>query len=69
MTERLPSALYRVRLEGGAHTVMAHAARGTRQNFVRLVEGDRVLVELEPHDHGRARITRRLSGGPEGTGP
>ena len=47
--EVLPRALYRVAIEGG-HEVTAHAAAGPGRNFVRLVVGDRVTVELSPRD-------------------
>ncbi len=56
----LPRALYRVEVDGG-HKVMAHAAGGTTRNFVRLVVGDRVLVELAPRDAGRGRIVKRAT--------
>jgi translation initiation factor IF-1 len=56
--EVLPRALYRVALDGG-HEVTAHAASGAGRNFVRLVVGDRVTVELSPRDAGRGRIVRR----------
>jgi translation initiation factor IF-1 len=56
----LPRALYRVAVEGG-HDVTAHAAAGPRRNFVRLVVGDRVLVELTERDRGRGRIVRRVT--------
>ena len=56
----LPAALYRVAIEGGRE-VTAHAASGPRTNFVRLIVGDRVVVELAPRDHGRGRISRRVS--------
>jgi translation initiation factor IF-1 len=59
----LPRALYRVTVEGG-HEVTAHAAAGPGRNFVRLVVGDRVTVELSPKDHGRGRITRKAGVGP-----
>ena len=55
----LPRALYRVVVEGG-HEVVAHAPSGPGRNFVRLVEGDRVVVALAPHDAGRARIVRKV---------
>ena len=58
----LPRALYRVTIDGG-YEVFAHAAAGPGRNFVRLVVGDRVTVELSPRDQGRGRITRR--GSPE----
>jgi translation initiation factor IF-1 len=56
--EVLPRALYRVGL-GGAREVIAHAASGTGRNFVRLVVGDRVAIELTGRDAGRGRIIRR----------
>ncbi len=54
----LPRALYRVTIDGG-YDVTAHAAVGLGRNFVRLVVGDRVTVELSPRDQGRGRITRK----------
>jgi translation initiation factor IF-1 len=53
----LPHGLYRVAVEGG--DVTAHAAAGLGRNFVRLVVGDRVLVELSTRDDRRGRIVRR----------
>jgi translation initiation factor IF-1 len=57
--ERLPRALYRLELEG-RRQVVAHVTGSPRRNFVRLFEGDRVMVELSPVDRGRGRIVRRL---------
>ena len=54
----LPRALYRVALDDGRE-VTAHAASGAGRNFVRLVVGDRVAVELTPRDLGRGRIVRK----------
>jgi translation initiation factor IF-1 len=54
----LPRALYRVAVEDGRE-VTAHAATGAGRNFVRLVVGDRVTVELTERDKGRGRIVRR----------
>ena len=54
----LPRALYRVEIDGG-RDVVAHAASGAGRNFVRLLVGDRVDVELSPRDLGRGRIVRR----------
>jgi translation initiation factor IF-1 len=54
----LPRALYRVAV-GGGQDVVAHAASGLGRNFVRLVVGDRVSVELSPRDVTRGRIIRR----------
>jgi len=56
----LPRALYRVGLEGG-HEVTAHVAEAPGKNFVRLVVGDRVQVELTPRDLKRGRIVRKVS--------
>ena len=57
----LPRALYRVAVEGG-HEVTAHVADGPRKNFVRLVVGDRVVVEMAPRDVTRGRIVKRSRG-------
>ena len=54
----LPRALYRVTLDGG-QDVTAHATAGPKRNFVRLVVGDRVTVELTARDVARGRIVRR----------
>jgi translation initiation factor IF-1 len=59
VVEQLPSALYRVTLDSG-HEVLAHVAGGHRGNFVRILDGDRVLVALSPRDRARGRIVERL---------
>ena len=56
--ELLPRALYRVGIDGG-RDVTAHAVSGPGRNFVRLVVGDRVALELSPRDLGRRRIVRK----------
>jgi translation initiation factor IF-1 len=56
----LPRALYRVAVDG--REITAHAASGLGRNFVRLVVGDRVLVEISPRDTTRGRISRKLAG-------
>ena len=61
VVEERPSAIYMVVLEG-RQKVLAHLVGVTKRNFVRLVPGDRVEVELAPHDPTRGRITRKLSG-------
>jgi translation initiation factor IF-1 len=53
--EELPSALYRVELEN-KQQVLAHPVGTVKRNFVRLRPGDRVRVELSPHDFTRGRI-------------
>jgi translation initiation factor IF-1 len=57
--EQLPSALFRVVLEGG-HEVVAHASGDARRNFIRLLVGDRVRVALSPRDQTRGRIVERI---------
>jgi translation initiation factor IF-1 len=59
VTDQLPSALYRVRLEGGP-VVTAHIADRIDRNFVRLLVGDRVRLQLSAIDSGRGRILERL---------
>ncbi len=55
VTETLPSGLYRVKLEAGGF-VTAHIADRMDRNFVRLLVGDRVRLELSPVDGGRGRV-------------
>jgi len=57
--ELLPSALVRVELDTG-HQVLAHASGDVGRNFIRLLAGDRVLVEVSSFDPGRGRIVRRV---------
>ena len=59
--ELLPNATCRVELEN-REQVLAHAAGAAVKNFVRVRPGDRVCVELSPHDPGRGRITKVLKG-------
>jgi translation initiation factor IF-1 len=58
--ETLPRGLYRVVLEN-QRRVLAHASRIPARNYVRVLVGDRVCVELSPVDQSRGRITRRLA--------
>jgi translation initiation factor IF-1 len=60
--ELLPNATCRVELES-REQVLAHAAGAAVRNFVRVRPGDRVCVEVSPHDPGRGRITRVLREG------
>lgn len=57
--EALPDTKFRVRLEGG-HLVLAHMSGKMRMNYIRLVVGDRVIVDLSPYDLTRGRIVSRL---------
>jgi translation initiation factor IF-1 len=59
VVEERPSAIYQVVLEN-QRQVLAHVVGTVKRNFVRLVPGDRVEVELAPHDPTRGRITRKL---------
>ena len=58
VVEALPSALYRVEIEG-RHRVTAHIGGGRERNFVRVLVGDRVVVELTRRDLTRGRIVRK----------
>jgi translation initiation factor IF-1 len=55
----LPRALYRVALEGGREIIAHAAGSDARRNFVRLLVGDRVTVEIAPKDVGRGRVVRK----------
>jgi len=57
--EPLPNAMFRVELANG-HQVLAHASGKMRLHFIRILRGDRVLVELSPYDLSRGRITYRF---------
>jgi len=60
IVEQLPKALYRVRLDEGQQ-ITAHIADRMDRNFVRLLVGDRVQVELSPVDFHRGRIVKKMS--------
>ncbi len=57
--ETLPNAMFKVELENNQHQVLAHISGKMRKNFIRILPGDRVLVELSPYDLARGRITYR----------
>ncbi|MGQ9779028.1 MAG: translation initiation factor IF-1 [Bacillota bacterium] len=57
--EPLPNAMFRVRLENG-HQVLAHISGKMRMNFIKILPGDRVTVELSPYDLTRGRIVYRF---------
>ena len=58
VTEPLPNAMFRVELENG-HKVLAHISGKMRMHYIRILPGDRVLVELSPYDLSRGRIVYR----------
>lgn len=59
VSEALPNTMFKVELQNG-HEVLAHISGKMRMNFIRVVPGDKVLVELSPYDLKRGRITRRV---------
>lgn len=58
VVEPLPNAMFKVELENG-HTVLAHISGKIRMNYIRILPGDKVVLELSPYDLSRARITYR----------
>ncbi len=56
--EALPNAMFRVKLQN-EHVILAHISGKMRLNFIRILPGDRVLVELSPYDLTRGRIIYR----------
>ena len=57
--EALPNAMFQVELENG-HVVLAHVSGKIRMNFIRILPGDKVTIELTPYDLTRGRITYRI---------
>lgn len=57
--ETLPSTTFRVKLDNG-HVILAHISGRMRVNYIRLLPGDRVLVEMSPYDLTKGRIVQRL---------
>jgi translation initiation factor IF-1 len=56
--DTLPNAAFKIRLENG-HEIIAHISGKMRMNFIKILEGDKVAVELSPYDLTRGRITYR----------
>ena len=61
VVEALPNASFKVKLDGNGHQVLAHLSGKMRKNYIRVLPGDRVRVELSPYDLTRGRITYRYS--------
>lgn len=59
VTETLPSTTFRVKLDNG-HEVLAHISGRMRVNYIRLIPGDRVILEMSPYDLTKGRIIQRL---------
>ncbi len=57
--ESMPNAMFRVKLENG-HEILAHISGKIRKNFIRILPGDKVKVEMTPYDLSKGRITFRL---------
>lgn len=57
--ESMPNAMFRVKL-GNGHEILAHISGKIRKNFIRIIPGDKVKVEMTPYDLTRGRITFRL---------
>ena len=58
VTDALPNAMFRVELENG-HKILAHVSGKMRMNFIRILPGDTVIVEMSPYDLNRGRIVLR----------
>jgi len=59
VTVCLPNTMFRVELANG-HMVLAHISGRMRKHYIKIIPGDRVLVELSPYDLSRGRVTYRL---------
>ena len=60
VVESMPNAMFRVELANG-HSVLAHISGKMRVHYIRILHGDRVLIELSPYDLNRGRITYRFT--------
>ena len=58
VVESLPNTMFQVDI-GGGHTILAHISGKLRMNYIKILPGDRVTVELTPYDLNRGRITYR----------
>lgn len=58
VADALPNAVFKVKLENG-HEIIAHISGRLRQNYIKILPGDRVTIELSPYDLSRGRITWR----------
>ncbi len=59
VTEALPNAMFKVQLENG-HEVLSHVSGKLRMNYIRIVPGDKVKLEMSPYDLSKGRITWRV---------
>jgi len=58
VVEALPNAMFKVQIEGG-HVILAHISGKLRMNYIRILPGDKVVVEMSPYDLTKGRITWR----------
>ena len=58
VVEAMPNAMFKVEIQGG-HIILAHISGKLRMNFIRILAGDKVTVEMSPYDLTRGRITWR----------
>jgi len=58
ITDTMPNAMFKIRLDNG-HEVTAHVSGKMRMHFIRILQGDKVTVELSPYDLSKGRITYR----------
>ncbi len=61
ITEALSNSMFRVELENNDFTVLCHISGKMRMNYIRLLPGDRVELEMSPYDLTKGRISRRLN--------
>ena len=59
ITEALPNAIFRIQLDNG-HSILGHLSGKMRLNMIKVLPGDRVLIDISPYDLSKGRITRRL---------
>ncbi len=57
--DKLPNTFFSVRLEASEHVVLAHISGKMRKNYIRILAGDRVTIEMSPYDLSKGRITYR----------
>ncbi len=57
--ENLPNATFKIKLDNG-HEILAHISGRMRVNYIRLIPGDRVIVEMSPYDLTKGRIVQRM---------
>lgn len=57
----LPNVMFRVELDKSGAVILAHSSGNMKRNFIKVIEGDRVKVEMSPYDLTRGRISKRLN--------